>query len=199
MQWADELRPTQALTSLRSKVAQEELSPDVAGGLRKELLAAGPQAQRNLAMQVDTVRSFLVAMGGTGSFDAGAAELSVAEYVESVLLMAHAVPAAFAQSVQLRHLDALGRLLQELSSVDAISLVSHKYKEPLEDHEAAALRATAVKLSGPRLRTLLQVRARPPPTRHATAPRHPLRSRMPTRACQPSPPLPSLGSCSRTL
>jgi hypothetical protein len=48
--------------------------------------------------------------------------------------------------VQLRHLDALSRLLQQASSLDGLSLVAPKYGEPLGDDELAALDDSATAL-----------------------------------------------------
>ena len=162
MEFADDaLLATGAMPTLRSKVPQEELPPDMAATLRKELMGSqSSSAVQRCSQTVDTCVAFLHETGGASRFDASARELPLLEYAQGVLQFGDGQlgvrPICFA-GVRLKHLEALRRLLQECLSRDALALISHKYCEPLEVGDAAAVQACAFELQGEKLTLLVQV------------------------------------------
>jgi len=159
MEFADEAGLGVAgLPSLRSKLPQEELPPETATALSKELASQGSGGIQRCAEMVDTCVAFLLETGGS-RLDSSARELPLLEYAQDVLLLGDAQLGARTgcfSGVQLRHIEALRRLLQDCSSREPLSLVSHKYCEPLDMHQTEALRAFASGVQGARLLLLVQ-------------------------------------------
>lgn len=139
--------PDQATTSrLRQKVRQEVLPKDVAEQIIKEL--GSPSAARVCLELIETCTSFIMATGGALVQRLNIGERYLGDYTKSVLMMEHAEfgSPTVAKQVQLKHIDAVWKMLQDYSIVDHFANIRPKYRQSLPPPAARGLTTLASRL-----------------------------------------------------
>jgi hypothetical protein len=124
-----------ALFFLGSRISQVALSPDLVDAIKTELQS--PEQVRLMVQTVDTCVSFLQATARStiSHFSDQMPQKMLSEWVGEVLLLDPAVAlpcTTVAREIQLQHLDALWKVLQDLQDPDPFSGVSVKYRKKLD-------------------------------------------------------------------
>jgi hypothetical protein len=124
---------------LKQKVKQESLPKEMTDKILKEL--GSPAQARHAQELLETCISFLLATGGSFVQQLDIGDKKLGEYVKTVLLMEEAEfgSSIISQQVKLKHIDALWKLLRDLTVVDPFSVVHAKYKAALDEKSAQAL------------------------------------------------------------
>jgi len=130
------------LAPLRQKVHQQPLPPDTEAAIRREVNNPA-QASRCLEI-LETAISFLGATGRSSSksLDASVEDMEMSQYLQTFLLIKESTD-AWTRSVQLKHLEGLWDLLNEIAEIDPFEGVSKRYCEPLPERLLQKLRQKA--------------------------------------------------------
>lgn len=118
---------------LKQKVRQEPLSKETEEKILKEL--GSPSVARACLELLETCISFLQATGGSFVQKLEVGEKKLGEYVKTVLLMEEAEFSSntISQTVRLKHVDALWKLLRDYTVVDPFASVQARYREPIDE------------------------------------------------------------------
>ena len=118
---------------LRQKVEQVPLPPDMAASVVKDL--GGPTKAQVCLDLLETCISFLQSTGGSYIQHLDVGEKTLGEYTKDVLLMKDAEfgSRVVSHSVQLKHVDALWKLLRNITEVDPFANVRQKYREEMDE------------------------------------------------------------------
>jgi len=138
--FANEARMSGALTAVRHRIPQIELTPELKDAIAKEL-SESPQLLQACLQALEVVVGFLSSMGGT-HVRSLPTHLFLTEYMKETLFFESSslfATKTVSKHVQLQHILSLWKILDESLCVDPFANVSSKFKSELNETEESRL------------------------------------------------------------